>query len=169
MFDQLPNEINQEIGSYLDYDSRMNFGRVLPDVADRFVRKLNSDAHNLAYKRRLFYEKVRRALDYGPIGTKSVKQLHEMKQAILYFLHTKDEWIYLKNSMIERRHLVMSLSSPRVPQAYGWHWHQDPYSGYPSHRRLVRKIVGLADELYARLEEVPVNPNNIRAEFVLIE
>lgn len=50
MFNQLPHEMNREIGRFLDYNSRINFFQVLPDREDKFVRKLNSDSHNLAVK-----------------------------------------------------------------------------------------------------------------------
>lgn len=48
IFDTLPHVINQNIGSFLDYNSRMEFSRVLTSSEDRFVRKLKSDEHNFA-------------------------------------------------------------------------------------------------------------------------
>lgn len=52
-FEKLPHEVNRSIGSFLDYNSRMEFSRVLTDKEDRFVRKLDSDAHNCKFNLRL--------------------------------------------------------------------------------------------------------------------
>lgn len=44
-FEVIPYEINRLIGSYLDYNSRMEFHRALTHVDDKFVRKLDSRSH----------------------------------------------------------------------------------------------------------------------------
>jgi hypothetical protein len=45
-FDKLPFEINRLIGSYLDYNSRVELSRALPVKHDKFVRKLDSESHD---------------------------------------------------------------------------------------------------------------------------
>jgi hypothetical protein len=53
MITQLPHELCRVIGSFLDYNSRIEFSRVLEHKDDKFVRKLDSNAHNLLVKVRL--------------------------------------------------------------------------------------------------------------------
>jgi hypothetical protein len=86
MFHQLPHEIDRLIGSYLDYESRMNFNRVLPDVNDRFVRKLPSDAHNLHVKVDLIRHKLTQIQNEYTMR----RRFRLLKQLCLYILHTKD-------------------------------------------------------------------------------
>lgn len=91
MFNQLPHEMNREIGSFLDYESRMNFAQVVIDKEDRFVRKLNSDAHNLRVKVDLVKHKLHKFEETSP-NTKS--RLIAMKKLFLYLLHTKDTALF---------------------------------------------------------------------------
>jgi len=45
-FDTLPFELNRLIGSYLDYNSRIELSRALPVKEDKFVRTLDSESHD---------------------------------------------------------------------------------------------------------------------------
>jgi hypothetical protein len=45
VFNKFPHEINRHIGSFLDYNSRIEFSRILTSNKDKFVRKLKSDEH----------------------------------------------------------------------------------------------------------------------------
>lgn len=47
-FDNFPHEINRMIGSYLDYNSRLEFGQLVSDIEDRPVKKINADSHQTA-------------------------------------------------------------------------------------------------------------------------
>jgi len=49
MFLKLPHEICREIGSYLDYESRMNYNRNV-EFNDRYTKRLESDKHNFKVK-----------------------------------------------------------------------------------------------------------------------
>lgn len=44
-FDILPPNVNYTIGSYIDYNSRIEFSRVLGDRDEKYVRKLDSRNH----------------------------------------------------------------------------------------------------------------------------
>jgi hypothetical protein len=47
IFNRLPHDINKLIGSYLDYNSRVELSRVFSHVNDKFVRKLNAKDHDI--------------------------------------------------------------------------------------------------------------------------
>jgi hypothetical protein len=85
---ELPNEICREIGSYLDYESRMNYNRVM-DFEDRFVRKLNSDSHNLLVKVATLRSKVDKSETYCPC----YKTIN-FQRIFHYLAETKDEVLF---------------------------------------------------------------------------
>lgn len=89
MFTQLPHEINRLVGSFLDYDSRMNFSRVLLDKDDKFIRKLDSDSHNRRTKLSLLNQFVCRVCD----ATTPRKRAIQMARMFRYMALTKDTCI----------------------------------------------------------------------------
>jgi len=88
-FQRLPHEINKNIGSFLDYNSRMEFSRVLTSSEDRFVRKLNSDAHNFA----VLVRKLKSYMD-ETISLDVTKQANACYKLFNYFANTKDTLLY---------------------------------------------------------------------------
>lgn len=86
MFNQLPSEINRLVGSFLDYDSRINFSRVLTDKDDKFVRKLDSDGHNRRTKIGLLQNAVTRVCN----ATTRRKRAIQMTRLFRYMALTKD-------------------------------------------------------------------------------
>ena len=47
MFHTLPHEINRNIGSFLDIDSRVSLSHILKSKADLSIKQLDSDSHML--------------------------------------------------------------------------------------------------------------------------
>lgn len=62
-FDNFPHEINRMIGSYLDYNSRLEFGQLVSDLEDRPVKKINAEQHECAVQIRRIKEKLNRLDD----------------------------------------------------------------------------------------------------------
>lgn len=86
-FQKLPHEVNRIIGSFLDYPSRMEFSRVLTDREDRFVRKLDSDAHNYF----VVVDKLKRRLTNKPcILFKFYDYIEHIYDTYYYLANTKD-------------------------------------------------------------------------------
>lgn len=85
---ELPNEVCQEIGSYLDYESRMNYNRVM-DFEDRFVRKLNSDSHNARVKLKLLQSCLNRSISQ-PFERRTIN----FQRTFHYMAETKDEVLF---------------------------------------------------------------------------
>lgn len=96
MFRMLPHEICREIGSYLDYESRMNFNRNV-ELDDRYVKRLESDKHNEAVKSRLLSSKLRRhaRVQGSPDSAMSVIGIFR------YLINTKDTVLFSKKNMIQ--------------------------------------------------------------------
>ena len=114
MFNQVDPGINQLIGSYLDYESRINFGRVLPDVESRFVKRLDSDSHNTYVKRSLLQDKMNRFYLTRP---DTIERCNALKRILLYLLHTKDEVLF-KNKGLPQSMKITALHHAD-PGAYG--------------------------------------------------
>lgn len=89
MFNTLPPEVNRQIGSFLDYESRINFSRVLPTKDDKFVRKLESDEHNRRVKFTQIYNLVVKIT--GSISPR--KRAIMMARLFRYMALTKDTCI----------------------------------------------------------------------------
>lgn len=93
IFNQLPAEINRLVGSYLDYNSRVNFLSVLPSNEDKFVRKLNSEEHNFRIKINLIRDLLNKTFE----ATTRRKKAISVKNTLRYFAKTKDT-IVMDNS-----------------------------------------------------------------------
>lgn len=89
MFNQLPHELNREIGSFLDYNSRIEFYRVLEHKDDKFVRKLNSNAHNLYVKKQI----IAKMMDNVRQNTVR-KSVIELTKLFRYLATTRDTSIF---------------------------------------------------------------------------
>jgi hypothetical protein len=98
MFNRVDPGINQLIGSYLDYESRMNFGRVVPDIESRVVKKLDSDSHNTFVKRALLRDKVAHFKSAPPY---SVEKCNALEKIFLYLLDTKDDTLFKCQDLVE--------------------------------------------------------------------
>jgi len=101
MFLKFPHEICREIGSFLDYESRMNFNRVV-ELNDRYVKRLNSDKHNLIVKVALLSAKLSRHDNIQGIRNATMS----ICSVFAYLINTKDKVLFnqksLINAMIER-------------------------------------------------------------------
>ncbi len=105
IFKILPHEICREIGSYLDYESRMNYNSLL-DFEDKFVRKLNSDAHNLHVKVMHLSHYVENIyLKYDPIQKAII-----LMKLFHYLLFTKDTVLFTSSNMLLRTTLLNKLN-----------------------------------------------------------
>lgn len=112
MFNQVDPGINQLIGSYLDYESRINFGRVLPDVESKFVKRLDSDSHNTYVKHSLLRDKLAR---FEATGMYTIERCKALKRLFLYILHTKDEVLFKNAKLIAAiRDTAMRHSDPNA-------------------------------------------------------
>ena len=89
MFLKFPHEICREIGSFLDYDSRMNLNRVV-ELNDRYVKRLKSDEHNLAVKVALVSSKLQR--HFNTRGMRNT--IMSMCSVFAYLIKTKDTALF---------------------------------------------------------------------------
>lgn len=144
-FDTLPNIINQMIGSHLDYDSRMNFSRVLTSVDDKYVNKIDSDAHNLSVKANLLRDKLSR-FEAQPLY--SIQRIKIMKEMFLYLLHTKDTCLFTKTGKDLRRVMIDRAILFSDEQAYG-------VQLYYRYRRECRSLMNVAAKLFSYLDSLP--------------
>ena len=96
MFLKLPHEICREIGSYLDYESRMNFNRNV-DLDDRYVKRLNSDKHNRKVKIQLLLSKLKRHA-YVRDSRDSARSAISIFR---YLINTKDRVLFIEKKMID--------------------------------------------------------------------
>lgn len=85
---ELPNEVCQEIGSYLDYESRINYNRVM-DFEDRFVRKLDSDSHNAFVKVKILQSYLDRSMRES-----FERRTINFQRTFHYMAETKDEVLF---------------------------------------------------------------------------
>lgn len=96
MFLKLPHEICREIGSFLDYESRINFNRVV-ELNDRYFKRLESDKHNLDLKVALVSAKLERHYNTGGIR----KTTMSICGIFAYFINTKDTVLFNQKSIID--------------------------------------------------------------------
>jgi len=114
MFNRLPHEINRLVGSFLDYDSRINFSRVLSDKDDKFVRKLDSDSHNRRTKIELLHNAVTRVCDATTLRKRAI----QMTRLFRYMALTKDTCI-LDLHHSEFRRIVLDKAREHSNLNYG--------------------------------------------------
>lgn len=114
-FDTLPHDINKVIGGYLDIDSRVQFFRVLPENEDKFVKKLNSDKHNLSVK----LTEIRNTLSKIEEATGNPnKQALLMIKMFNNLRKTKDTWFHEHKNFVrtifEKLSEYTSRESPQL-------------------------------------------------------
>lgn len=146
---ELPNEICREIGSYLDYESRMNYNRVM-EFEDRFVRKLNSDSHNAWVKASLVLRQINK------LETLCVICKRIQFQKIMYYLaETKDEILFkiesVRKAVKDRcEYLLEAISDPLT----GLNRRQRKYIAIYSNKVLEKLKTIKASDIKNKLVEV---------------
>ena len=121
-FDQFPHEINRMIGSYLDYNSRVEFSQLVSDHEDQYIKRLNSDEHNLLIKKNLITQKFTKI--YKPYGTST----EDLLMFLDYLCRTKDTVIFEHHSY---REYLMNILMTRYLDDYfdspWFHYISGPY------------------------------------------
>lgn len=90
----LPEDVLGLIATYMSYNDRVNMNQILSHE-NQVIKKLDSDAHNLAVKSVLVEQKLI-AITRAP--STSVERLRKCKQLMLYLLHSKDDCLFRKSS-----------------------------------------------------------------------
>jgi len=148
--------ILKHIGSYLEYNDRINFNMAVPFEA-RFVRKLNSDSHNLKIKCLALQEKMSKVLS----TESSVERALLITKLFEYLLETNDTAMFTFGGRKLRDVIFDKLyETPRAP-----YFEQNYRNAYV---RYVRKRLNkVADKLYKKINRIPLR-EQIPAEFVKI-
>ena len=164
-FQRLPHEINRSIGSFLDYNSRVEFSRVLPTNHDKFVRKLKSDEHN-------FYVAKTRINDYLRLSRKVFA--YPKKRLYIYqlfkYLATHPDTIVLD---VADQYQIMILFDFKEHIIFKAEQFTDPNSDHYGHimtRKQQHELVSIATKLVERYTNyVPKKILDIKPEKVVIE
>lgn len=165
IFDKIPHELNRKIGSFLDYNSRIDFSRILPTNHDKFVKKLKSDEHN-------FYVAKNRINDYLRLGRKVFH--YPKKRVFIYqlfkYLATHPDTIVLD---VAGQYHVMVLFDFRehiISKAKDF---TNPNSGHYGHimtRKQQRELMNISAKLLERYtNHVPKKILDIIPNKVIIE
>jgi len=151
----IPEDVLRHIASFLPYNERVEMNRALP-FHYRLVKKLNSDEHNAKYKQELLQKKLAR-FEESPAG--SLARLNQVKQMMLYLLHTKDTCL-LRNCKFRNTVITKCREFSNVGN-YG--------NLLITERAAVRSCMRAASQLLSKLESTTFpNHKKITPQFVQI-
>ena len=163
-FDNLPHELNRKIGSFLDYNSRIEFSKTLSSNEDKFVNKLKSDEHN-------FYVVKNQVNDYLRLARRvreSPKKRLYIYQFFNYLANHPDTLIL---DVADQYEIMMFTDFKWYATKHAEQF-ADPNSGHYGHimtRKQQRELVSIAAKLVERYtNHVPKKILDIKPEKVSI-
>lgn len=103
--DKLPYELTRHIGKYLDYNSRVSYNVVIPKEG-QYVKKLNSDSHNLKCKVALIRDK----LELFNTKSTGIERARVAIQLFKYLATTNDNVLLTHSSLAFRSALLLKIN-----------------------------------------------------------
>lgn len=146
--DQLPYELTRHIGKYLDYNSRVSYNVVTPKEG-QFVKKLNSDSHNLKCKVALITDKIVLMQEKKP-----VERARIIIEVFKYLATTNDTVLLAHSSQAFRAAILLKIKEFLDDETnYGIHGDQLVIDD------IKLNMVLAATSLKQRLDDVPFQKN----------
>lgn len=135
----LPESIMQEIVSYLPYDERIEANKALP-FQFRFVKKINSDSHNLKVKTNMITYKLSKI---ETTQSSSIQRVRAVKSLMTYLANTNDTALF---SYEKFKDVVLQKANEMMQD--------DTYSDYIKrrYRHDVRSIKNVCKRLIEKLQ-----------------
>lgn len=142
--DQLPYELTRHIGKYLDYNSRVSYNVVTPKEG-QFVKKLNSDSHNLKCKVALLTDKL------ILINTKTPIERARLIIEVFKYLATTNDTVLLAHSSQAFRNAILLKIKEFLDDERNYEIHSDP----ATIDDIKLNMVLAATSLKQKLDDVP--------------
>lgn len=156
MANQICEDNLRIIASFLSYNDRINMNKCLPKKY-QYVKKIDSDAHNLHIKMNLLKHKLDLVEKFS---YDSLERIKAVKRTFLYLLHTRDTCLFSCNPTLFKvlREKVYELSDINS---------YNPFI-MTKYRKDINSLMRVTQKLISVLDAMPVPTENKKYKFIEI-